>query len=176
MKKTDIAHADVPILLRDVKILRYLDDTERRELFALCELQEYDIDDCIVKEGEIDSYFYIIIDGTVSVLVTQQNAKDVYICTLGKNEVFGEAALFMNIPRTAKIVASVPTTVLRIARHEFLDFIKKNTKGGFSILMLIIYSLLKKLREANQELAFERKGNYEQEMVDALIDELMADK
>ena len=38
--------------------------------------------------------------------------------------------------------------------------------------MLIIYSLLRKLRAANQELAFERRADIHQDDVDALVAQL----
>ena len=37
------------------------------------------------------------------------------------------------------------------------------------MLMIIIYSLLKKLRDANQELAFERKSDIDQNDIDSLV-------
>jgi hypothetical protein len=39
--------------------------------------------------------------------------------------------------------------------------------------MVTVYSLLKKLREANQELAFEGQFDIEQDDVDSIVDEFL---
>jgi CRP/FNR family cyclic AMP-dependent transcriptional regulator len=41
------------------------------------------------------------------------------------------------------------------------------------MLMLIIYSLIKKLRDANQEIAFERKSDISQEDIDTIISDFV---
>jgi hypothetical protein len=41
--------------------------------------------------------------------------------------------------------------------------------------MIIIYGLLRKLRETNQELAYERKADMGQEDIDDLVESLLKD-
>ena len=50
---------------------------------------------------------------------------------------------------------------------------KKRPDAGVKMLMIIIFGLLKKLNEANQELAFERKTTLDQGDIDSLIDGMM---
>jgi len=52
-------------------------------------------------------------------------------------------------------------------------FIKDYPRSGNKILMLIIYSLLKKLKEVNQELAYERKSDADQDDIDSIIQNFM---
>ena len=54
-----------------------------------------------------------------------------------------------------------------------LKFINKHQGAGNKILMLIIYSLLRKLRDANQEIAFERKSDVTQEDIDSIIEDFV---
>jgi len=131
----------------------------------------------IVAEGEISSYLYAVLDGSVRVTVKQTDEegviKDVYICTIGKSETFGEAAVFMNVERTADVFANDPVITMRIDRENLIRFIKSHPGAGIKILMIIIFSLLNKLKEANRELAFERKTVLAQNDIDALISDLM---
>ena len=42
--------------------------------------------------------------------------------------------------------------------------------------MNIIYGMLRKLREANQELAFERRDDFKQDDIDSLIKEMRGEE
>jgi CRP/FNR family transcriptional regulator, cyclic AMP receptor protein len=130
-------------------------------------LQVYAESSTVIREGEYSPDFYIVVAGSVNVSVKEE--KDVYICTIGEGEFFGEAGIFAKVKRTANIEAAENTSVLKVHRDTFLGHIKKNPTAGMKILMIIIYSLLKKLRTANQELAFERKFDIEQEDIDEII-------
>ena len=78
----------------------------------------------------------------------------------------------MKLKRTADVIAAEDTVLLRIQRPEMMEFIRDYPRAGNKILMLIIYSLLRKLRAANQELAFERRADIHQDDVDALVAQL----
>lgn len=54
-----------------------------------------------------------------------------------------------------------------------LRFVKKNPIASNKIFMIMIYSLLQKLKEANRELAYERKSDYNQADIDDLINNLI---
>jgi hypothetical protein len=61
-------------------------------------------------------------------------------------------------------------------RKEMLSFIKDNPQAGNKILMLLICSLLRKLREANQELAFEKQSVIDWEDIDSLVQDFMKEE
>ena len=42
-----------------------------------------------------------------------------------------------------------------------------------ALLMMIIFSLLRKLKESNQELAYERKEDFAQDDIDALVNDML---
>ena len=86
---------------------------------------------------------------------------------------FGEAGMFMKVKRTANVNSLARTALLHITRGDFIQFIKKYPTTGNKILMVTVYSLLKKLREANQELAFERQFDIEQDDVDSIVDDFL---
>jgi len=54
-------------------------------------------------------------------------------------------------------------------------FIRSKPAGGNKLLLVIIYSLLRKLRAANQELAYERKADMDQADVDSLMADMLGD-
>ncbi len=151
---------------------KFLEEEERRFLFDRAEIFHVQDGESFIQQGALDPYLYVVLEGS-AVVTVQRDGKDVYICTLGAGEVMGEAGLFMNVARTANIVASGPAVVLRLKREPFLAFVSKFPRGGSRILLVIIYGLLKKLREANQELAFERKSDVVQEDIDEMVSHII---
>jgi len=162
--------------LKQSDIFKVLTDEETKYLIQISEFIQCKEGEEIIKEGEISSYLYVILKGTVSVMVKQKHEgkeKDIYICTIGEGDVIGEAAIFSNVKRTANVVVDKELSALKLERKVFVHFIKKFPTAGIKILMLIIYSLLKKLKEVNHELAFERKATIDQSDVDNVINDFL---
>jgi CRP-like cAMP-binding protein len=170
MKNNDKCRKDINLEdLNKVLFFKFLTEEEKKELLDLSEVITYASGEIIIAEGEIQPYIFTVMQGTVNVIVNEKKRKEVFICSIGSGDVFGEAGIFLKVKRTAKVISAEDTTILRIKRDKILGFIKKHKDSGIKILMLIIYSLLRKLREANQEIAFERKSDVTQEDIDLII-------
>lgn len=172
MQKEDEAKHGINSDLRDldnVLFFKFLSKEEKKELLDLSEVINYKTGETVISEGEIQPYIFTVMQGTVNVVVQEKNGKEVFICSIGAGDVFGEAGIFLKVKRTAKVVSTENTVLLRVKREKILGFIKKHKDSGIKILMLIIFSLLRKLREANQEIAFERKSDVKQEDIDTII-------
>lgn len=157
--------------LKRVLILRSLDDSELGGLLSAADVVSYRDGESIVTEGELSPAFFAVLRGTVNVVV-DQNGEKVFICSLGAGEIFGESAMFLNVKRTATVSAAGPALIMRVDRTELMRFIRAQPAGGNKLLLFTIYSLLRKLRGANQELAFERRADMDQADVDALVRDL----
>ena len=155
-------------------IFRYLDEKRQDEILAMSDLIQSGEGESIITEGEESPYLYLVASGEVSVSVREEEDRNVYVSTLGEGEIFGEAGIFLKTARTANVSSLGESRVLRIHREKLLDFIRREPSAGVKLLMIIIYGLLKKLRESNQELAYERKGDIMQDDVDALVESVLA--
>ena len=71
---------------------------------------EYKDGDDIVREGEIDDRFYIIVSGKVAVEANGNN-----VGTLGNGECFGETSYVRGAKRQASIKADGAVTILRVS-------------------------------------------------------------
>ena len=156
-------------------IFKYVDESRREEIISASEVLKYSEGDQIISEGDDSSHVYLVISGQVSVNVKDSDGKQVYLTTIGEGEIFGEAGIFLKTTRTADVVSLGKSLILRLHRKDLLTFIGKDPASGIKVLMIIIYGLLKKLRESNQELAYERKNDGEQEDIDALVESLIKD-
>ncbi len=163
--------------LKSTKIFSMMKEEEIKDIISVGEILEYDENEEIIKEGEINPNMYVIIKGAVSIIIKQQlddgSVKDIYISTIGEGDIIGEAAIFSNFRRTAHAVVQMKLTTLKIERKKFIEFINAHPASGIKLLMLIIFSLLNKLKEVNHELAFERKATIDQTDIDSLMNEFM---
>ena len=64
----------------------------------------------VFKEGDPGDSLFLIKSGMVQI-VKEINGKDVTLATLSDNEVFGEMALFSDLPRSAGAQALVAVTL-----------------------------------------------------------------
>jgi CRP/FNR family cyclic AMP-dependent transcriptional regulator len=161
--------------IRKVIVFRYLTDEALADMAEACEIVSYGEGDRVVSEGEVDSHLYAVLEGNVNVFVAAkaEGGKQVFICAIGEGDVFGEAGIFLRTARTADVISAGPSTLLRMDRDRLFDFIQRRPSAGIKILYVIIYSLLKKLREVNQELAFERKSVLRQDDIDSIVEEAL---
>jgi len=157
--------------LADVMLFQPLNDGDRHTIWNRGELLFFEAGELVIQDGDLSPSFFVVLDGTVKVHVIE-DGKDVYLCSLGKGATFGEASLFLKMPRTANVTAVDPTIVLKLTRYDVLEFVRQSPTAGNRMLLVIIYQLMKKLREANRELAYERRGDADQAEVDALIADL----
>lgn len=158
--------------IRKVLPFRYLSDVEIDELMAHSQMIRYGEEEMIIHQGDINQSFYAVVEGSVKVTVEGESGES-YICTIGDGEVFGEAGIFLKVKRTANVISCTDSCIFKIDRHDMLTFIKKHPRAGNQIFMIIIYSLLRKLKEVNRELAYERKSDVSQDDIDSLVSDLL---
>ncbi len=70
----------------------------------------------IVVEGEVGEQYFLIVDGTFSVVRAGETVN-----SLGAGQSFGEIALLRNVPRTSTVTATSDAELLVIARDDFLE-------------------------------------------------------
>ena len=158
--------------VKGIMAFRFLADYEAYDLLEQAELNQYEEGEPIVEEGDVTPYLYGILEGSMGISVRQEEDRQVYVNTLGAGDVFGEAGIFTSVARTATVTAQSSALVLAVHRDKLARFLKDHPEGGNKILLVIIYGLLLKLKAANQELAFERKDDMDQDGVDAMVESM----
>jgi CRP-like cAMP-binding protein len=72
----------------------------------------------LFKQGEQGDAAYIIIDGSVDVVVNSPSGSAV-VATLELNQIVGEIAIVCDVPRTATVRATGELAALRITKELF---------------------------------------------------------
>ena len=93
-------------MLRTLAFFHEFSHAEIWEVLRASDWHEYKDGDDIVKEGEIDDRFYIIVTGKVSVEANGRN-----VGTLSNGECFGETSYVRGAKRQASIKADGAVTI-----------------------------------------------------------------
>jgi len=97
-------------LLRTLTFFHEFSHAEIWEVLRASDWHEYKDDEDIVREGEMDDRFYIIVTGKVAV---EANGKSLGVMENGA--CFGETSYVRGAKRTASIKADGPVTILRVS-------------------------------------------------------------
>ncbi len=101
--------------------VRALDDDARQRVLNACVEMKVPAGDDIVTQGTPGKSFFVLVDGTVEVVQTQQNGSTVKLTELGPGAYFGEQALLGNAAglRSATVRAVTPCRVHSIGADVF---------------------------------------------------------
>ncbi|MBI9087133.1 MAG: cyclic nucleotide-binding domain-containing protein [Desulfobacterales bacterium] len=159
--------------IKKIDAFRYLGEDELKAILSLSDIVVYAPGEKIITQGDIGEFFFAVIDGQVDISIQQLNKPGVILSTLASGEIFGESAIFLKEERTATVTSSQETVVIRIHRQNMLSFFKSNAHAGNKVLMIIVLGLLIRLKNTNQELAFEKQPDIDFDYVDSLVEDFM---
>ncbi|MDC7125909.1 MAG: cyclic nucleotide-binding domain-containing protein [Spirochaetales bacterium] len=154
-----------------LSIFKFMSAAEIMYIVEQSDLTLYSDSEKIVEQDDIAQNILVIVKGSVQVNV-EQEGKEVYICSIAEGEIFGEAGMFLRVKRTANIISLEESVILSIPRSALMGFIRDNLQSGNKFLLVIIHSLLKKLRSANRELAFEKACETQIGELDNILEQL----
>jgi CRP-like cAMP-binding protein len=81
--------------------------------------------EAVIRQGALGDYYYILKEGELTVSRKDAQGKVKLISKLKRGDVFGEEALLSGDPRNASIVAVRDSIVMRLAKKDFEELLKK---------------------------------------------------
>lgn len=118
--------------LKNVSILKTLDNWERLIVADALESVTFQDQEIVVKQGDPGDHFYIIMEGRASVTKNVDNT-EIEVSVLGKYNYFGEITLLLNRPRAATVKAVGTLDCVKLDRARFervlgpcIEFLKRN--------------------------------------------------
>ena len=105
----------------------------------------------IIKEGDVESTFYLIRSGQVKVITTDKKdkSKSIELDTLGEGSFFGEVSMLTKMPRTATVSALGDVEVMSLTGEKFSEIAKEHPtvkQVVESYLKQRVMSTIKKLK------------------------------
>ncbi len=109
-------------ILRQIPLFAKIDPSRIKLLAFTSERLTFQPDDIVCKQGDIGDAAYFIMAGEADVIVDTPSGP-LTVATLGKNDVVGEIAILIDIPRTATIKAKTELTTLKITKDVFFRMV-----------------------------------------------------
>ncbi len=132
-----------------------IDEAFLNEMLRLSKMRKYFANEVITREGEYDSYIYIIITGQIRVMKDGEQ-----IASMRKQgDTFGELAIIDGETRSATIIADVDSMLLAIDA-SFIDRIKpQERKNEFCAVFYkyLLEILASRLRQTGKALVKEKE-------------------
>jgi CRP-like cAMP-binding protein len=136
-------------LAEKVKAFHGLTPAEIGDVLAHAEKCTFEPGTAIVKEGNVGTHMYIIIDGEAAV-TKQGRSGEVELARLGATDSFGEMALADHETRSASVTALTPCVLVRLNDH----IVNSRPEIGVKIYRNVSRVLSARLRSADEALAW----------------------
>lgn len=118
--------------LRQTELFGSLGDDELDEVAAVAGEIEFAPSAVIVRQGQVETGFYVVVGGSVHVMRGSER-----IATLGPGEFFGELTVLDQRPRLASVVAAEPTTCLAVASWDLLRLLESKPTIAIALLRVL---------------------------------------
>jgi CRP/FNR family transcriptional regulator, cyclic AMP receptor protein len=102
----------------------------------------------VVQAGETTDNVYFILNGSMKVLICDADGREVIFTIIGQGAVFGEMGMLDAAPRSASVVAAVPTDLVVFSQADFLKILKNH----FDVCLRVMGNMAKRLREADRKI------------------------
>ena len=114
------------IWFRRLSLFASLKHRDFKLLAKEAQKRTFDVGEIIVKQGDVGTSMFIIVEGVVKVALENPNNTSSVLATLTVSEVFGEMSLLTGAKRTATVSATRPLVVFEIKKTTFAKIIKNN--------------------------------------------------
>lgn len=121
-------------ILKGNDLFKELDEAELLAISALTKTRKVAKNTFVINEGDSDSSMYIIIQGTVNVVVANEDGKEMILTTLKAGDQFGELSLLDAKPRSANIVSNEKCEFLIIHKEPFYKLLEENSKIAINVI------------------------------------------
>ncbi len=137
-------------LLKPIDFFRSFTLKEIQDVTLFGTFIRYNKAQVILREGDVDTTFFILLSGTVRVFKDSRKITD-----LKTGACFGEMGAFTDTPRTAHVVAREPCIVLKLD----LKVLERESPGlRLKVYQVFIETLIKRLDETTRHLSREREA------------------
>ncbi|MCA8929516.1 MAG: cyclic nucleotide-binding domain-containing protein [Alphaproteobacteria bacterium] len=136
--------------LRRLPLFQRIEPRRLKLLAFTSERMVFPAGEDIVRQGDPGDSAYIVLAGEADVFVASASG-ELKVATLGCNDIIGEIAILIDIPRTATVRAASDLTTLRISKEHFFRLVTEVPEMGIEIMKELARRLEKTtadLREA----------------------------
>ncbi len=120
--------------LKGVALFAPLADGPRQTIEAKCRWRSFDADQPIIDRDSEDSDVYFLVAGRARVVVYSESGREVSFDEIEAGACVGELAAIDAGPRSASVVALVPSLLAVLPRQSFLDAVLASPTAQLALL------------------------------------------
>lgn len=122
------------------------------QLAAFMQVYRANTGEMIIREGEVDDYLILIIEGRVEISKADSHGELHPMTAVGPGATLGEMSMIDGEPRFATCVALEPTTFAVLSRDSMVKIIIEEPALGSKILIKLVTLLSQRLRATSSNL------------------------
>lgn len=134
--------------LRQVPMFRGIEPSRLKLLAFTSERISFAKGQKLFSQGDAADAAYVILDGKADVVLDSKEGQ-LKLAELGRNALVGEMGILSDSPRSATVVASEPSSALRIDKRVFLDLLAQFPQMSIAVMR----ELASRLERTNAQLA-----------------------
>jgi CRP/FNR family transcriptional regulator, cyclic AMP receptor protein len=142
-----------PTILHSVPFLAVLTDRQLAHLLPFTHYHVHRRGAFIIRAGERADKVYVLVDGRAQVILDDGTGREMILCSIGKNEFFGEMSAIDGAPRSASVQAADACEVISFPISVFTECLMSSARAT----MLLVQCLVARVRATDvrvAELAF----------------------
>ncbi len=164
---------DRTIPLRNVPLFAGLDDEAISKLCHFLQLEDFASARHVFRRGEPGEAMYVIVSGSVRIIVTDTDGREIILAALGSGDFFGEMAMLDGHGRSADAVVVEDAQLAVLTRQNFVEFIRSDA----AIAVRMLSTMTHRLRRTDELLRHRISRNANEEDARSLtFADLAADK
>ncbi len=140
-------------VVRDLPLLARLPRDDRQALATRARLRSYPSGTTIFREGEPGDSMHVIVEGRVSVSVSNGAGGEATIASVGPGDCVGELSLLDGRPRSAAAIAATATKTMVVTRDSFVEWLAERPPAALALLETLSLRL-RRTNEAMSDLIF----------------------
>ena len=139
-------------VLRNIPLFARIEPSKLKLLAFTSERIAYASGDVVMQQGDQGDAAYIIIEGAAEVLIDTPQGP-LAVAKVGRNDIVGEMAILMDVPRTATIRATEPLVTLRISKELFFRLVNEFPQMAVEIMRELAGRLEKTTRQLREAMS-----------------------
>ena len=137
-----------PALLRQLPMFAEMAEDALQAVARVSLLRRVPRNARVVRTGEPIDFVYLVLAGSLNVLVDDEQGREAILSVLGPGELFGEMGALDEEARSASVVAVTPSVLVVIGKTEF----KRCLQANFEVTQYVMRKLVQRLRLADRRI------------------------
>jgi CRP/FNR family cyclic AMP-dependent transcriptional regulator len=126
-------------MLRRIQLFSKVEPAKLKLLAFTSERAVFQAEEVLFHQGDVADAAYIIVAGEVAVDVESPGGGRTRLTRLGKDEIVGEIGILADVPRTATITATAPTTTLKITKDLFFRMVSDFPTMAIEVMRVLAH-------------------------------------